>query len=98
MVGVLSLREALTSLGIRCPFRAGKTAFLARGRVCSLLGEECLPCSSGSSNIARDVRVALSKGLRSLYLRVSLRARGDPSPARCEGLAPLGTMVAFRSG
>ena len=37
MVGAFYLSEALTSHGIRCPFRAGNTAFLAQGRLCSLL-------------------------------------------------------------
>ena len=49
-------------------------AFLVRGTMPSSLGEDCVPCSSGSSNTARGSRVVLSNGLRSFYLRVSMRA------------------------
>ena len=72
--GEFYLSEAFTSLGIRCLFRAGKTAFPARGTLLSSLEEDCLPCSRCSSNIARGFRVALSKGLDTSVSRGSIRA------------------------
>ena len=48
--------------------------------------EERVPCSRSSSNIARRFRVALSKGLRSLYLMVSIRAYRGSRFERIKGL------------
>ena len=59
-------------------------------------GFEC-PCSMVSSNIALEVRVALSKGLRSFYLRVSIRAYREVRFARIRVCDSLGSGYAIRS-
>ena len=58
-------------------------------------GEHCSRCSNAT---ARRFRVALSKGLRSLYLRCSIRAYQGSRYERIEGRDPLGSGVASRAG
>ena len=44
--------------------------FPARDVRATLLEEDCVPCSSGLSNTARDVRMPLLEGFESPYLMV----------------------------
>ena len=71
-------------------------AFPARGRLHSSLGEDCVPCSRCSSNIARGFRVALSKGLDTGVSRCSIRAYREVRFGRIKGLDTGVSRVATR--
>ena len=59
--------------GEDCIPRSGQCQRSVEATRLSLLGEDCVPCSRNTAFPARDVRVALSKGLDSGVSRVATR-------------------------